>query len=340
MILPNGRSRGVAGALLLALALAGCAGGQADAPSDGTTPADATSATDDFAIDQNFPDPDVLAVGDGFYAYATNGAGFNVQTAVSADLDSWEVQTTDALPALPYWALPGKTWAPDVSESSPGTFVMYFTVASKSPALQCIGAATATSPEGPFAPVGDGPVVCPPDEGGAIDSATFVDDDGTRYLLWKNDGNCCGLDTWLQIAELSEDGTALVGETTRLLMQDRDWEGNLIEAPTLVKRDGVYVLLYSANDYGGDAYATGFATAPSVRGPFVKAEGPLLTTELSGGRYLGPGGQDVVSVAGGVGADATDVLVFHSWDSLFIQRGVNVVPLDWADGVPSVRLAD
>ena len=330
-------SRVVTAGALLALALAGCAVGQADAPPDDSAP---TVATDDFVIDQDFPDPDVLDVGERFYAYATNGAGFNVQTAVSTDLESWQVQGSDALPALPDWALPGKTWAPDVSESSPGAYVMYFTAASKDPALQCIGVATATSPEGPFAPAGDGPVVCPPDQGGAIDPATFVDGDGTRYLLWKNDGNCCGLDTWLQVAELSADGTALVGETTKLLMQDQAWEGNLIEAPTLLERDGVYVLLYSANDYGGDAYATGFATASSVRGPFTKAEGPLLTTELTGGRYLGPGGQDVVTAPSSDGADGADMLVFHSWDSLYIQRGVNVVPLDWTDGVPSVQPSD
>ena len=322
-----------AGALLaVVVALAGCSGAQpasdgANAPADTDTGSD----TDAFAIDQDFPDPDVLQTDDGYYAFATNGAGFNIQTATSSDLESWTVLAEDVLPVLPDWALPGKTWAPDVSEISPDAFVMYFTAASKNPALQCIGVATATKPDGPFSPVGTAPVVCPPDEGGAIDPATFVDDDGTRYLLWKNDGNCCGLDTWLQIAELSADGTAIVGKTTKLLMQDQSWEGNLIEAPTLVKRDGVYTLLYSANDYGGDAYATGYATAPSALGPFTKADGPLLTTGLSDGRFLGPGGQDVVTAP-----DGSDMLVFHSWDSLYIQRGVNVVPLEWNDGRPTV----
>ena len=318
--------RSAAVLVVFALALAGCSAGGAQ-----TETTDDAVSTDDFAIDQDFPDPDVVATDGRYLAYATNGAGFNVQTAKSSDLETWNVLASDALPELPDWALPGKTWAPDVSEFAPGQFVMYFTAASKNPGLQCIGVATSTTPEGPFAPAGSAPIVCPADEGGAIDPATFVDDDGTRYLVWKNDGNCCGLDTWLQIAELSADGTTLVGETTKLLMQDQPWEGNLIEAPTLVKRDGVYALLYSANDYGGDAYATGYATAPSVRGPFTKGDGPLLTTETSDGRYLGPGGQDVVTAA-----DGSDVLVFHSWDSLFIQRGVNVVPLTWDDGVPSV----
>jgi arabinan endo-1,5-alpha-L-arabinosidase len=320
------RRRSAGALVVVALALSGCA---ADGAQTETT--DDAVSTDDFAIDQDFPDPDVLATDGRYLAFATNGAGFNVQTAESSDLENWSVLASDALPVLPDWALPGKTWAPDVSEFGPGQFVMYFTAASKNPGLQCIGVATSATPEGPFAAAGSAPIVCPDDEGGAIDPATFVDDDGTRYLVWKNDGNCCGLDTWLQLAELSADGTALVGDTTKLLMQDQTWEGDLIEAPTLVKRDGVYVLLYSANDYGGDAYATGYATAPSVRGPFTKGDGPLLTTELSDGRYLGPGGQDVVTAA-----DGSDRLVFHSWDSLYIQRGVNVVPLAWSDGVPSI----
>jgi arabinan endo-1,5-alpha-L-arabinosidase len=317
-------------------ALAGCAGGSAGNGSADTGPGgdgsgDASVRTDAFEIDQDFPDPDVLQTGDGYYAYATNGAGFNVQMARSDDLESWDVLASDALPVLPGWALSGKTWAPDVSEFTPGEFVMYFTAANKTPQAQCIGVATSDSAEGPFVAAATGAIVCPGDEGGAIDASTFVDDDGTRYLLWKNDGNCCGLDTWLQIAPLSADGLALAGPTTKLLMQTEGWEGNLIEAPTLVKRDGAYVLLYSANDYGGDSYATGYATATSVLGPYTKADGPLLTTDSSEGRYLGPGGQDVVTAP-----DGSDRIVFHSWDSLYIQRGVNVAPLSWKDGVPSV----
>jgi arabinan endo-1,5-alpha-L-arabinosidase len=321
-------ARSAAAVIAVAALLAGCAPG-----ADGVDTEPHGDAPAAFAIDRDFPDPDVLETGGRYYAYATNGSGFNVQLSTSTDLDEWELAPADVLPVLPAWSLPGKTWAPDVSESSPGNFTMYFTVANKSPQLQCIGVATATDPAGPFTPAGSGPIVCPPTEGGAIDPATFVDDDGSRYLVWKNDGNCCGLDTWLQIAPLNGDGTALAGEPVKLLKQDQSWEGNLIEAPTMVKRDGGYVLFYSANDYGGENYATGFGTATSVTGPFVKADGPLLTTELTDGEYLGPGGQDVV-----VGPDGEDAIVFHSWDELFIQRGVNVIGLDWKSGRPSVDL--
>ena len=315
-------------ALAAALMLTGCSAATSQPAAD-------EDAVAPFAIDADFPDPDVLKVGDEYHLYATNGAGFNIQHAVSTDLMDWEVVSADVLPTLPDWASPGKTWAPEVTEVADGRFVMYVTVANTSPSAQCIGVAVAEKPEGPFVPVGDAPLVCPTDDGGAIDASTFRDDDGVLYLLFKNDGNCCGKDTWLQIAPLSDDGLALAGEPTRLLKQTESWEGDLIEAPTLVKRGDTYLLLYSANGYGGPEYATGYATATSVLGPYTKGEQPLLTTDGSDGRYLGPGGQDVV-----VGPDGDDYLVFHSWDDLYIQRGVSVVPMTFTDGVPAVELPE
>lgn len=328
---PSGRY--LAAGAIVAL-LAGCsAAGAGEDPDVADSDVTASDVTAPFVLDHDFPDPDVLEANGTYYAYATNGSGFNIQVATSPNLEDWTVTPADALPVLPSWSLPGKTWAPDVSEPTPGNFVMYFTVANTSPQVQCIGVATATDPAGPFTPIGDGPIVCPEADGGAIDAATFTDEDNARYLVWKNDGNCCGLDTWLQLAQLSPDGTAVVGETTRLLKQDQPWEGNLVEAPTLVKHDDGYVLFYSANDYDGDSYATGFATAPSLRGPYTKADGPLLTTERADGRYLGPGGQDVVPTPEG-----GETIVFHSWDELYIQRGMNTLPLTWTDGVPAVTL--
>lgn len=284
-----------------------------------------------FVIDQDFPDPDVLHVGDTYYAYATNTAAANVQFATSRDLKVWTVSGADALPTLPSWALPGKTWAPEVSQLSPGQYVMYFAAANANPALQCIGVATATSPGGPFKPAGDAALICPADEGGAIDPSTFVDTDGTHYLIWKNDGNCCALDTWLQMAPLSANGRQLAGVTTKLIKQTATWEGSLIEAPVLVKHGSKYVLFYSANSYGDDSYAIGYATASSVTGPYTKHGEPLLSTSSSRGRYLGPGGQDVVKAP-----DGSDRLVFHSWDPAVVYRGMNVRTLEWKDDEPVI----
>lgn len=297
-------------------------------PSSSTAPADPVDVNP--VIPDDFPDPDVLEVDGTYYAYATNGNRQNVRVARSTDLLEWE-QLDDALPDLPSWVIPGKTWAPEVTVLEDGSYVLYFTATNFDPYAQCVGVATADSPEGPFEVVGEEMLVCPEEEGGAIDASTFRDDDGTHYLLWKNDGNCCGLDTWLYLAPLAPDGLTLAGEPVRLLKQDQEWEGHLVEAPTLVGRDGTYVLLYSANDYGGEHYAIGYATADSVTGPYTKADGPLLTTDATGGRFVGPGGQDVV-----VGPDGADRLVFHSWYGEGTYRALNVLPLEWDDRQPSV----
>lgn len=321
------RSAVVVALAIAVLGVAGCSAPDASNQSGATAAESAPS----FVVDQDFPDPDLLQVDDTYFAYATNSPAYNVQFATSDDLESWTVADSDALPELPSWAAEGRTWAPEVTKIAPGSYAMYFTASSVSPSAQCIGVATSATPEGPFISTDAAPLVCPEADGGAIDASTFVDDDGTRYLLWKNDGNCCNLDTWLQLAPLSTDGLSLVAAPTKLVMQTEEWEGNLVEAPTLVKHGDTYLLLYSANDYGGPSYAIGYATATSVAGPYTKAQGPFLSTSISGDTLLGPGGQDVVTAP-----DGTDRLVLHSWDPAFAYRGMNVIPLDWDGNEPVV----
>jgi beta-xylosidase len=281
-------------------------------------------------LDEDFPDPDVLQVGDTYYAFATQRTGpfGNLQLATSKDLTSWNLSSADPLPNLPSWATAGRTWAPDVS-AVPGGYVMYFAAHSVNPDLQCIGVARSAKPEGPFTPVGDKPLICPADEGGAIDPASFVDSDGSRYILWKNDGNCCQKDTWLSLQKTSPDGLRITGPRVKLVKEDQPWEGNLVEAPDLVRHGSAYTLLYSANDYSGPAYATGYATASKLTGPYRKAAQPLLTTEKTG--VIGPGGEDAITGPGG-----RAYVVFHGWDSARTHRALYVLPLTWQGGVPVV----
>ena len=169
---------------------------------------------------------------------------------------------------------------------------------------------------------------CPEDEGGAIDASTFVDSNGL-HLVWKNDGNCCGLDTWISTAPLSADGLSIAGREQKLIMQTLDWEGDLVEAPTVFVRDSTYVMLYSANSYGDDRYATGLATAPALDGPWTKADQPFLSSESSDGLYRGPGGQDIV-----IGDDGDTFLAFHSWDPAYTYRAMHIVPIAWDGAIP------
>jgi arabinan endo-1,5-alpha-L-arabinosidase len=292
-------------------------------------------------IDQNFADPDVLKVGRTYYAYATNSGGRHITWATSTDLTSWTVQTTDALPTLGAWADPTWTfpsggpedhgiWAPEVFATGPRSFVMWYTAHDRASGKQCIGAATATSPGGPFKPAAT-TLICNPELGGVIDATSYAEA-GRRYVLWKNDGNCCALDTWLRLQQVSANGLRRTGPKTRLIKQDKPYEGDLVEAPTLVKRDGRYVLFYSANFFGDTSYLSGYATARRLRGPYTKAPTPLMTTDAFDGAVRGPGGQDVV-----VGPDGRDRIVFHGWNASFTHRAMYVVPLYWHDGRPIVQ---
>ena len=69
-------------------------------------------------LDENFPDPDVMKVGDTWYAYATQQGEPEFEPASWPRRRTWSrgsCSTTDPLPKLPAWATPGRTWAPDVS---------------------------------------------------------------------------------------------------------------------------------------------------------------------------------------------------------------------------------
>ena len=116
----------------------------------------------------------------------------------------------------------------------------------------------------------------------------------------------------------------LAAPAKRLIKQTEEWEGNLVEAPTLIRHDDEYVLFYSANDYASASYAVGAATSNSLFGPYTKQKTPVVSIAESGGRWEGPGGQDVVTT------DHGDVLVFHSWAADHIYRGMNVASLVWS----------
>ena len=266
-------------------------------------------------IDRNFADPFVLEHDGTYYAYATGDLTVNIQVSTSPDLVTWS-NRDEALPRLPFWqpSSKGLTWAPEVVETSAG-FVLHYTARDVQSGRQCLAVAVAEAPEGPFVDESEEPFFCQQDLGGSIDSHPFQDEDGQRYLLWKSDGNCCGLPVEMFIAELSDDGLRLEGEPQVLegIEVDQPWERTLVEAPTLWRHEDRYYLFFSANDYGSRNYAVGYATATDILGPYTDAEeNPILRTEVEqgAGEAAGPGHQTIIADAEG------DLwMVYHAWDS-------------------------
>lgn len=259
--------------------------------------------------DDDFPDPFVLRVGETYYAYATNVRSNNVPVLRSTDLATWE-RLGDALPLLPKWARSGAslTWAPSALPRG-DNYVLYFTARDNSSDRQCIGRAIAAAPEGKFTDDTAQPFICQTNLGGSIDPSPFVDDDGSAWLLWKNDGNCCGFTVGLWIQRLSDDGLSLIGEPTEVLRYDRAWESPLIEGPSMLKHGSKYFLFYSANWYESDDYAIGYAVADAITGPYAKVtrDGPLFAKR---GEVAGPGGQEFFTDMSG-----NLWMAYHAWKS-------------------------
>ena len=257
----------------------------------------------------DFPDPFVLRVDDSYYAYATNARGRNIQVIRSLDLRQWEQvgERGDALPELPDWAgeMMGLTWAPSVIALE-GQYVLYYVARDLVSERQCISFALGETPQGPFVDPNPAPLICPQSLGGAIDPEPFVDQDGSLYLLYKNDGNCCGLSVRIYSQRLSPDGLELVGDPLPLISYDQAWEQPLIENPSMVVYQGQYYLIYSANWYEGRDYAVGYAVCEGPNGPCYKPlERPILS---SAGSVAGPGGASFFR-------DTQDDLwiAYHAW---------------------------
>ena len=310
---------------LLLLLLAGCSN-----PTGGTE--GTTMGFTNPVYDGNFADPQVVAVGSEYYAFATNGPLGNIQTLKSTDLVSWD-QVGDALPSLPGWTSPGKIWAPEVAVHGDDRFVMYYTTSDDASGRQCVGVAVAATAKGPFVDKSSKPLVCQVSEGGSIDASPFQDSTGQRWLYWKNDGNAIGVDTWIYVSKLSPDGLTLTGETTRLIKQTLPWEGNLVEAPYVVERNGKFHLFYSANAYDKAEYAVGHALCETPAGPCVKSGDPILTTSADA---AGPG-HNMVLVK-----DDRYWFVYHAWDPALVGvdppgRTMWLSELTWNGDQPAVQ---
>ncbi len=278
----------------------------------------------------NVPDPAVIAAFGSWYGYATNSTVGHMPTLISPDLVNWEV-VGDAMPVLAPWVTPGRTWAPEVAIHGPDRYVVYYTAWSTATNRQCVGRAVASSPEGPFVDESEEPLICQADHGGSIDAHPFTDTDGTRYLLWKNDGNAIGVDTWIYAQRLTPDGLELTGERVPLIRQDQPWEGDLVEGPFLWLRDEHYYLFYSANGYASADYAVGYAMCESPLGPCTKPTSePILSTTDDA---AGPGHCVLVE------KDGRTWMVHHAWPPDAIGSDVPgrtmwLTEMTWQDGHP------
>lgn len=246
------------------------------------------------------PDPSVLRAGSGWYAVATSGSWLPAFPVLrSGDTRRWR-QVGAVLERRPRWAA-GDFWAPELVRRGRGALV-YYAARSRS-GLRCVAVAVSARLRGPYRD--EGPLLC--SGVGEIDPLPVTDEQGADWLVWKQDGNSQGQPTPILAARLTPGGLALAGVPHELFRADASWELGLVEAPALLRRDGMFYLLYSAGRCCGldCTYVTGVARSRSLLGPWEKRPGPVLEDDAA---FRCPGH---VSVAGAPGGGL--MLAYHAY---------------------------
>lgn len=284
----------------------------------------------------DFPDPSVIRVGRDYWASATTSEWApEFPILHSRDLINWEVVGA-VFQRRPEWAV-GSFWAPEISQDR-GRFFVYYVARKKGGSL-CAAVASASRPQGPYRD--HGPLVC--QEVGSIDPFPVTDENGHRYLLWKEDGNSVSKPTPIWAQRLSADGTRLVGERKELFHNDRPWEkhptlpyGDLVEGPAVVRRNGWFYLFYSGNFCCARecAYAVGVARSRKLLGPWEKySKNPIME---GNGDWRCPGHGTVVEDERG-----RTWFMYHAYrqnDFVYVGRQAMLDEVTWgADGWPSIN---
>jgi beta-xylosidase len=267
------------------------------------------------------PDPSITVVdpswcGAGapacYYAYTTSVGFVIVPTWRSTDLVHWTLDLSvdgggSAMQTLAPWVEWGYNWAPTVLErpNNPESsrFVMWYTARDAANGKQCLGVATASRPNGLFVDTSTRPAYCQLSDQGTIDASTFLDTDGTAYLVYKSE-----FPARLWITRLNPDGRSIIPSTEKLLLSGGWTNADVVEAPTMVRANGQVYLFYSTDDWWTDRYRVGVARCDSVLGP---CHAVYRTAVLgSRGAMLGPGGQSPVQDPAG-----NWHMLFHAWTS-------------------------
>ena len=254
--------------------LAGLLVATVPAPLGGAAPQSDTVAVtyENPVLPGDYPDPSVIRVGNEYWATATTSQWAPIFPLLhSTDLVHWRL-VGNVFHTPPSWSA-GSYWAPEIAEDR-GRFFVYYTARRRNGPL-CVAVADAARPQGPY--TDRGPLVC--QEVGSIDAAAVRDENGRRFLVWKEDGNSRKRPTPLWAQQLSEDGIRLIGEKQELLRNQAPWEAHLIEGPFILRRGDWFYMFYSAGACCGRRcdYKLGVARARTLLGPWERhPSNPIL----------------------------------------------------------------
>ncbi len=281
-------------------------------------------------LDVAFGDPFIIYDDDSdtYYMYGTGGVEKGFMAYSSHDLKNWksegQVYSADQEKS---WGTKD-FWAPEVYKRNGKYYLFYSAHWKNNPNNELenykIGVAVADSPTGPFVDMTGEPLFDPGYP--IIDANVYFAEDGKLYLYYSR---CCYKhaveseisawarkknmfdeieESWIYGVELAADFSSVIGDPVLLLrppvsMDDEqaEWESRSVtsgevnrrwtEGSYLFKDGDTYYMMYSANFFGGQHYAVGYATSSSPLGPFQKSiANPILQKNTDrGGIVSGTG---------------------------------------------------
>jgi hypothetical protein len=242
-------------------------------------------------------------------------------------------------------------WAPEVSKVGSRYLALYS--ARKENGELAIGAALSRKPWG-FKDIGRPFIDASEDDGRGVIDATYVP--FLNAVSWKKDGNHAVMvegdptkvatPIFLQKIRVSENDVKRFGPIRTVMINDQDWEGDLVEGPSFWKHGDRTFCFYSANCYLDERYAMGYAyTDGDPLGEnckWTKHEGPFVSTAsdfIQSADLAGPGHCMVYPLP-----NTTDIeMVFHAWPKAALPtarekegRVPFAVRLTFVDGMPQV----
>ena len=180
-------------------------------------------------------------------------------------------------------------WAPSAIEKD-GRYYLFFGANDIQSDAETggIGVAVSDRPGGPFVDAIGKPLIGAFHNGAQpIDPFVFRDDDGQFYLYYGGWDHC-------NVAKLADDLRSLVpfddGETFKEITPP-----GYVEGAFVVKRNGIYYLMWSEGGWTGPDYSVAYAMGPRPLGPF-EPKGKILQQDFAIAR--GAGHHSVVNVPG------------------------------------------
>jgi beta-xylosidase len=240
--------------------------------------------TNNPVLEGYYADPSIVFEDSTYYIYATKDpwGGNDLAVFETRDFKNFKAHSLN-WPTKEACTSPesgdANVWAPSVIKGKDGKYYMYVSVGSE------IWAGTSDTPLGPWRNLKEdnSPLIGRNYFPGyhMIDAEAFIDDDGQAYLYWGSGLN------WVNgacfVVKLADDMHNFAGEAVNTTPP------NFFEAPYMLKKNGMYYLMYSNGKAIDGTYNIRYSKGQSPLGPWQEGDNSPILSTLQDSTIVGPG---------------------------------------------------